>query len=137
MESSSIINLLDLDAKMISKSEFYRFIIHEANLYLHPYNEWSIEFITDYLERKKIVNRAIWNYIRFSLIGSQDISSNSQIHTTTQGYFIWRFAHILDWGLKCTRLFARSKASSLSQPTMIFKYRKDGTHYSPLANSLN
>ena len=55
MEGSVSINLLDLGSKARSKGELYKLLTSDANLYLPPYKECTIEFITDYLEGKKKV----------------------------------------------------------------------------------
>ena len=39
MDSTAIVNLLELGSKARSKSELYRLLTHEANLYLPPYKE--------------------------------------------------------------------------------------------------
>ena len=59
MEQTYTINLLDLGFKVRSKSELYKLLTSEANLYLPPYKEWSIEFITDYLEGRKSVSKSM------------------------------------------------------------------------------
>ena len=57
MERLEEINLLELGAKCRSKYELYRLLTWEANLFLPPYKEWSVEFITDYLQGKKVTIR--------------------------------------------------------------------------------
>ena len=55
MEQYEELNLLDLGSKCRSKYELYRFLETEANLFLPPYKQRSIEFITDFLQNKKKV----------------------------------------------------------------------------------
>ena len=56
MNGKVAVNLLDLGSKARSKYEVYKILTNEGNLYLPPYKECSIEFITDYLEGKKSIN---------------------------------------------------------------------------------
>jgi hypothetical protein len=56
MEERVEINLLSLAAKAQSKYELYKLLTVEADYYLPPYKECSIEFIAEILNERKQVS---------------------------------------------------------------------------------
>ena len=62
MEQTYTINLLDFGSNARSKSELYKLLTRETNLYLPMYKELSIEFITEYLEGRKLVRKWFFSF---------------------------------------------------------------------------
>ena len=90
MEGSVTISLLDLGSKMRSKYELYRFLTSEANLYLPPYKEWRIEFITDFMEGKKKVCITCFTFLILLFIDSQDLPSYCKVNPSDHWTPLWR-----------------------------------------------
>jgi hypothetical protein len=61
MEQKMQVNLLELGAKAQSKSEMYKILVNEGDIYLPPYKECSIRFIADIFQEKKKVQSSFFS----------------------------------------------------------------------------
>ena len=70
MERVSI-NLLEIGDKALSKSELYKILMVEDALYLNPYKFWSVDFMADIIEGRRVVNSSLFFYDNQWRIGTE------------------------------------------------------------------
>jgi hypothetical protein len=76
MEERVNVNLLELGSKAQSKYEIYKILTVEGNLYLPPYKECSIQFITDILhERKRVRTSLLACFLLTFCVGLRELTS--------------------------------------------------------------
>ena len=115
MDSYAQLNLLDLGTKALSKSEVYKLLTSEADLYFPPYKEWSIDFITAYLQGSKKVKSAsssAHNLIKLRCLLYWRASQDDFTYQQSQSY---QCLQVFGWWAGCCRLSSKYKEGEIAK----------------------